>query len=118
MQGMASELAAGRLVAVELVGDDAVHAFRQACGPRHVDVAKRILPDTLRAKYGVDTIKNAVHCTDLDEDGVLEVRAVGRGVACSMDCVTSHSWAWPLCACTCHHQQSEYFFRILQATNC
>lgn len=71
-KGYTEELASGRLVAVELVGEDAVHTFRQLCGPRHVDVAGRIAPSTLRAKYGENTIKNAVHCTDLDEDGVLE----------------------------------------------
>lgn len=70
--GMTDQLASGRLVAVELVGDDAVHRLRQITGPRHVDVAQRIAPDTLRAKHGVDTIRNAVHATDLDEDGVLE----------------------------------------------
>ena len=71
--GMTDQLASGRLVAVELTGDDAVHTLRQICGPRHVDVAKRIAPDTLRARHGTDTLRNAVHCTDLDEDGVLEV---------------------------------------------
>lgn len=70
--GMADQLSSGRLVAVELVGKDAVHTMRQECGPRHVDVAQRIAPETLRAKHGTDTVRNAVHCTDLDEDGVLE----------------------------------------------
>ena len=28
---------------------------------------------TLRAKFGVDKIKNAVHCTDLPDDALLEV---------------------------------------------
>lgn len=26
-----------------------------------------------RAKYGLDRVRNAVHCTDMPEDGVLEV---------------------------------------------
>lgn len=71
-KGMTEQLASGRMVAVELVGDDSVHKLRQLVGPRHVDVAKRVAPSTLRAKYGVDTLRNGVHCTDLDEDGVLE----------------------------------------------
>jgi len=69
---MSTQLAGGRLLAVELVGEDAVHTLRQSCGPRHVDVAQRIAPETLRAKHGTDTVRNAVHCTDLDEDGLLE----------------------------------------------
>ena len=27
-----------------------------------------------RAKYGHDRVRNAVHCTDMPEDGVLEVK--------------------------------------------
>jgi nucleoside-diphosphate kinase len=30
-------------------------------------------PRTLRALFGVDKVQNAVHCTDLPEDGLLEV---------------------------------------------
>jgi len=26
-----------------------------------------------RAKYGLDRVRNAVHCTDMSEDGVIEV---------------------------------------------
>ena len=29
-------------------------------------------PETIRAKFGVDRVRNAIHCTDLPEDGVLE----------------------------------------------
>jgi nucleoside-diphosphate kinase len=29
-------------------------------------------PETLRAKFGESRVKNAVHCTDLPEDGSLE----------------------------------------------
>jgi nucleoside-diphosphate kinase len=31
-------------------------------------------PNSLRAKFGEDRVKNVVHCTDMPEDGVLEVR--------------------------------------------
>jgi nucleoside diphosphate kinase len=31
-----------------------------------------IRPRTLRARFGVDKLRNAVHATDLPEDGVLE----------------------------------------------
>jgi hypothetical protein len=30
-------------------------------------------PSTLRAKFGKTKVQNAVHCTDLPEDGLLEV---------------------------------------------
>jgi hypothetical protein len=36
-------------------------------------LAQLIRANSLRAKFGTDKVKNAVHCTDLVEDGVLEV---------------------------------------------
>ena len=36
------------------------------------EIAKSLRPNSLRAKFGVDRVKNAIHCTDLPEDGVLE----------------------------------------------
>jgi nucleoside-diphosphate kinase len=32
--------------------------------------------NSIRAKFGIDKIQNAVHCTDLPEDGILEVQQV------------------------------------------
>jgi nucleoside-diphosphate kinase len=49
-----------------------VSAFRQVVGPSDPEVAKHIRPRSLRAQFGASKVKNAVHCTDLDEDGVLE----------------------------------------------
>jgi hypothetical protein len=37
------------------------------------EMAKTVRPKSLRAVYGKDKGKNAVHCTDLSEDGILEV---------------------------------------------
>lgn len=42
LQEMARELSTGAFVVVELTGEDAVARFREVCGPRDVDVAKRI----------------------------------------------------------------------------
>jgi len=35
-------------------------------------MAKELYPDTLRALFGRDRIRNAIHCTDLPKDGVIE----------------------------------------------
>jgi len=43
------------------------------CGPHDPEIAKILKANTIRAKFGIDRIRNAVHCTDLPEDGVLEV---------------------------------------------
>ena len=51
---------------------ETVTAFRALCGPNEPEIARALRPDSLRAMYGIDFVKNAVHCTDLPEDGELE----------------------------------------------
>ena len=52
-----------------------VEALRQVCGtPHDPEVCRVLYPESLRAKYGgLTPEENAVHCSDLEEDGVLEV---------------------------------------------
>jgi nucleoside-diphosphate kinase len=50
------------------------------CGPHDPEIAKHLKPNTLRAKFGYDRVRNAVHCTDLPEDGTLEVRYFFEGL--------------------------------------
>jgi nucleoside-diphosphate kinase len=37
------------------------------------EIAKNLRPNTIRARFGHSKEVNAVHCTDLEEDGILEV---------------------------------------------
>lgn len=53
---------------------DVVKKFRDFCGPMEPELARTLRPNSLRAIYGVDLIKNAVHCTDLSEDGIIECK--------------------------------------------
>lgn len=66
---MARELSSGLCLTIELHGRDSVSKLRRIAGPRDVDVAQRIRPETLRAKFGRNTVQNAIHVTDLAEDG-------------------------------------------------
>ena len=51
-----------------------VEAFRKTCGPAEPEVCRILYPESLRAKYGgLTPEENAIHCSDLEEDGVLEV---------------------------------------------
>lgn len=52
--------------------DCAVTTFRDFAGPYDPEIACHLKPNTLRAKFGEDRVKNAIHCTDLAEDGQLE----------------------------------------------
>jgi nucleoside-diphosphate kinase len=83
---MCSEMCSGTLVALEIrldskLGDggstigrqeEVVETFRIHAGPWDVDVAKELYPDTIRARFGKDRTRNAIHCTDLPKDGVRE----------------------------------------------
>lgn len=63
-------------IALEIRGENVVTRFREFCGPLDVQIAKTLRPSSLRAKYGKNTMYNAVHCTDCPEDGVLESQFV------------------------------------------
>eukprot|EP01012_Entosiphon_sulcatum_P032129 TRINITY_DN4088_c0_g1_i1.p1 TRINITY_DN4088_c0_g1~~TRINITY_DN4088_c0_g1_i1.p1 ORF type:complete len:384 (-),score=64.18 TRINITY_DN4088_c0_g1_i1:74-1225(-) len=75
------QLVSGPCWALEVRAENAVQAFRQTCGPHDPEIARVLRPDSLRARFGVDKVKNAVHCTDLAEDGVLESEFFFRLIA-------------------------------------
>ena len=53
--------------------EDVVSRFRDFCGPQDSELAKLLRPTSLRARFGENLNLNAVHCTDLPDDGPLEV---------------------------------------------
>ncbi|KAM3620065.1 uncharacterized protein V6R79_017689 [Siganus canaliculatus] len=71
---MVTELCSGPCLVLEIRGTDVAKSFRDFCGPADPELARHLRPTTLRALYGKDTVKNAVHCTDTPEDCVLEVQ--------------------------------------------
>jgi nucleoside-diphosphate kinase len=70
---MCSQLCTGPSLVMEVRQEDAVPRLRELMGPLDPEVAKHLRPGTIRAKHGVDRVQNGVHCTDLTEDGLLEV---------------------------------------------
>lgn len=74
-QSMVTELCSGPCIALEVTGkgEETPTKFRELCGPADPEIARHLRPKTLRAMFGKDKIQNAVHCSDLPEDGVLEV---------------------------------------------
>ncbi|XP_056460346.1 nucleoside diphosphate kinase 7 isoform X1 [Gadus chalcogrammus] len=71
---MVSELCSGPCLALEVRGSDTPKSFRDFCGPADPEIARHLRPETLRALYGKDKVQNAVHCTDLPDDALLEVQ--------------------------------------------
>jgi len=70
---MVSQLLEGPMMVMEIRAEDAVASFREFVGPSDPAIGRVLRPHTLRAKYGHDKVRNALHCTDLPEDGGLEV---------------------------------------------
>lgn len=77
---MVHELASGPFIAMEICNKDGqgnpVNALREFCGPPDSQACRIVRPHTLRAKFGINKVKNGVHCTDLPEDGVLECKFI------------------------------------------
>ncbi|XP_067615026.1 nucleoside diphosphate kinase homolog 7 isoform X2 [Eurosta solidaginis] len=77
---MVAQLASGISMALEIVATDdkknSYEEFRQFCGPMDPEIAKMLRPHTLRAKFGISKTLNAVHCTDLEDDTVLELQYI------------------------------------------
>lgn len=80
---MVYELSSGMCIAFEVsseahdyrgagVAENVVEALRNVCGPADPEIAKALRPNSIRARFGQDKVNNAVHCTDLAEDGPLE----------------------------------------------
>ncbi|KAI9207907.1 nucleoside diphosphate kinase [Polychytrium aggregatum] len=80
---MLDQLISGSCIAIEIVGPDSgiVSHFRELVGPADPALGRQIRPHTLRAKFGIDKVKNAIHCTDLPEDGSLEIQYFFRILA-------------------------------------
>ncbi|XP_059731419.1 nucleoside diphosphate kinase homolog 7 isoform X1 [Bos taurus] len=69
---MVTEMYSGPCVAMEIQQTNPTMTFREFCGPADPEIARHLRPGTLRAIFGKTKIQNAVHCTDLPEDGLLE----------------------------------------------
>ena len=69
---MTEQMTTGPCIAMEIRQENAVKAFRDLVGPMDPEIAKSLRPNTLRARFGIDRCRNAIHCTDLPEDGTLE----------------------------------------------
>uniref|UniRef100_A0A665TXU1 Nucleoside diphosphate kinase homolog 7 n=1 Tax=Echeneis naucrates TaxID=173247 RepID=A0A665TXU1_ECHNA len=94
---MVTELCSGPCMVLEIHGTDTPQTFRDFCGPADPEIARHLRPTTLRALYGKDRVKNAVHCTDLPEDGVLEVGGISVTHSCTLYALTSAPTLFPLC---------------------
>ena len=67
------QICCGPSVALMIEKDsNVVEEFRELCGPIEPEVAAKLRPNSIRGRYGESNLRNAVHCTDLPEDGLME----------------------------------------------
>ncbi|KAH9601705.1 Nucleoside diphosphate kinase-like domain [Trypanosoma melophagium] len=69
---LVEQMSSGPCWVIEVCAENAVTALRAICGPHDPEICHVLFPHTIRSKYGVDRARNAVHCTDLEEDAPLE----------------------------------------------
>jgi len=60
------------VIGMELVGEGAIKGWRQFIGPTNTQTAKAEAPHSIRAIYGTDATKNAVHGSDALESSARE----------------------------------------------
>lgn len=78
---MTHELSSGDIIAVQITSKEncqqnPVKSFRDLCGPTDPVFARQLRPESIRAQFGVSKVKNAIHCTDLPDDGDLECQFI------------------------------------------
>jgi nucleoside-diphosphate kinase len=82
---MVEELTAGPALAIEVaprettnVSDSVVQQLRDLAGPADPELARVLRPGSLRSYFGIDTVRNGLHVTDLESDGDVETAAMFR----------------------------------------
>lgn len=76
-------VSSGPVVAMELMGDEAISIWRRLLGPADSAVARKEAPQSIRAQFGTDGIKNVGHGSD-------SLAAAAR----------VRKWSWPV---SCYH---------------
>lgn len=54
-------VSSGPVVAMELIGDEAISTWRKLLGPADPAVARKEAPQSIRAQFGASTVKNVGH---------------------------------------------------------
>jgi len=71
------------VVGMELIGNGAIGGWRNFIGPTNTQKAKEESPDSIRAIFGTDGTKNAVHGSDSTESSARECDYFFGGEAAS-----------------------------------
>ncbi|XP_044297495.1 nucleoside diphosphate kinase 7 isoform X5 [Varanus komodoensis] len=72
------EISALQMFYMDRANAEEFYAIYKGVVAEYSEIARYLRPGTLRAIYGKNKIQNAVHCTDLPEDGLLEEEDICR----------------------------------------
>ncbi|KAJ3033116.1 Thioredoxin domain-containing protein 3 [Rhizophlyctis rosea] len=74
-------ISSGPILAMILKGDNVVRMWREMIGPTDPAEAREKFPMSIRALYGTDTVRNAVHGADSPEEALREIQHLFPRVA-------------------------------------
>ncbi len=66
-------MTSGEVVAAVLEGEEAISRVREIIGPTDSEEARKVAPESLRALFGTDKGKNAIHASDSKESASYEI---------------------------------------------
>lgn len=58
---MIEHIISGPILAFEILGKNAINICLDLIGPEDPDNARKMYPETVRAQYGIDKIRNGIH---------------------------------------------------------
>ena len=66
-------MTSGPVVAAVLEGENAIQRVREIIGPTDSEEARKVAPNSIRALFGTDKGKNAIHASDSKESASYEI---------------------------------------------
>jgi len=73
-------MTSGPVVAAVLEGENAIQRVREIIGPTDSEEARRSAPNSIRALFGTDKGKNAIHASDSKESASYEIPFIFSGL--------------------------------------
>jgi len=75
-QRLISFMTSGSMIAFILSGNNAIVNWRELIGPTHIERARNIAPNSLRAKYAFSDTRNAFHGSDSTDTAKSEISLI------------------------------------------
>lgn len=73
-------MSSGPVVAMVLEGESAIQRVRQIIGPTDSEEARKVAPNSIRAQFGTDKGKNAIHASDSLDSASFEIGFIFSGL--------------------------------------